>query len=85
MNLRDLKQFIDSISESDLDKPFLYNSEEYSVSGEIASIEVVKENLYWSGEDSPTPLYTKKQFKYEGYELDEMELEIPKGSIVAKF
>jgi hypothetical protein len=46
-----------------LEQDLLYNSEEYSLSGVVNKIEKAKNNLYYTGEDDPAQLYTKKQLK----------------------
>lgn len=83
MTLLELKTWVNSLSESDLKKELLYNSEEYSISGVVGEIKKASENLYWLGDDDPSPLYTKKQLRDEhgmdSEEIAECEIEIPKG------
>lgn len=88
MKLQDFKTWINSLSEKELDQELMYNSEEYSISGVVDKIEKAEENLYYAGEDDPSPLYTKKQLKTEmgmdSEEIAECEIEIPKGAYFIK-
>lgn len=88
MKLKDLKKILDKLTKEQLEQPLLYNSEEYSVSGEVQKIQKVKQNLYFLGDDDPSPLYTKKQLAEQGMdkeEIEECEVEIPKGAILIEF
>ena len=83
MKLKDFKKWLNSLTDEQLEQPLLYNSEEYSISGEVKKIEKAKANLYCTGEDDPSQLYTLKQLKDEGYEKEDIEgfeIEIPKGT-----
>ena len=89
MKLKDLKEWVNSLTETELEQNLLYNSEEYSLSGRIDKIEKAKEDLYYTGEDDPAPLYTLTEIQ-EDYEEDEIKylgffIEIPKGSYYIKF
>ena len=87
-NLNDLKKLVNSLSEEALKQPLLYNSTELSVSGVIQSIEKAQHDLYYTGEDDPAALYTKKQLLRDGMDIEEIEsfdIEIPKGSYYIKF
>lgn len=85
--LNDLKKLINSLSKEQLQQPLLYMSKEYSISGVVLNVEKAKENLYYTGEDDPSKLYTKKQLleDYDKEDIEEMDIEIPKGSIVITF
>jgi hypothetical protein len=88
MKLRELKKFVNSLTEDQLDKPVIYNSKRYSLSGVIEMIKKAPGNLYNTGEDDPAELYTRKQLKEHGYdneEIEEMDIEIQKGDIVIEF
>lgn len=87
MNLRDLKTWVNNLTEEQLEQPLLYNSEEYSISGKVEKIEKATTNLYYTGEDDPAQLYTKEQLKEQGFDkedIQELEVEIPKGSFYIK-
>jgi len=81
MKLRELKEWINSVSEEDLEKTLSFTSEYES--GLVYSIEFAKEDLYWLGDDDPSQLYTKKELIEDNYleedEIDNLEIEIHKG------
>lgn len=88
MKIRDLKKWVNELNEKQLDQELLYNSDDLSISGVVASIEKATENLYFNGEDDPSPLYTKKQLREMGVdseEIAEQEIEIAKGDFYIKF
>ncbi len=87
MKLKDFKKWVNSLTDEQLEQNLLYNSDEYSISGKVNKIEKAKSNLYYTGEDDPAELYTLKQLKEEGYdkeEIEDFEIEIPKGSFYIK-
>jgi uncharacterized protein YprB with RNaseH-like and TPR domain len=87
MKLKDLKKWVNSLTNEQLEQHLLYNSEEYSISGKVHKIEKAKQNLYYTGDDDPAELYTLKQLKDDGYEKEDIEgfdIEIPKGSFYIK-
>lgn len=87
MKLKDLKKWVNSLTDEQLEQDLLYYSEEYSISGEVNKIEKAKQNLYWTGDNDPSELYTLKQLKDEGYDKEDIEgfeIEIPKGSFYIK-
>lgn len=87
MKLKDLKDWVNKLTNEQLEQHLLYNSEEYSISGKVHKIEKAKTNLYYTGEDDPAKLYTLKQLKDDGYEKEDIEgfeIEIPKGSFYIK-
>ena len=87
MKLKDFKKWVNKLNDKDLEQDLIYNSEEYLISGKVNKIEKAKQNLYYTGEDDPVELYTLKQLKEEGYEkedIEEFEIEIPKGSYYIK-
>lgn len=87
MKLKEFKTWVNTLTDEQLEQNLLYNSEEYSLSGVVNKIERAKSNLYYTGEDDPAQLYTKKQLKEEGYDKDDIEgfdIEIPKGSFYIK-
>lgn len=87
MKLKDLKKWVNNLTNEQLEQHLLYNSEEYSISGKVHKIEKAKQNLYYTGDDDPAELYTLKQLKDDGYEKEDIEgfeIEIPKGSFYIK-
>lgn len=87
-NLNDLKTWVNGLSEKELEKPLIYNSDTYSLSGQIVEITKATENLYYTGEDDPSTLYTKKQLKEQGFDsedISEMDIEIHKDSYYLSF
>ena len=83
MKLKDLKKWVNLLTEQQLEQPLIYHSEEYSISGEVSEIKKAKSDLYYTGEDDPATLYTLKQLKQDGYDKEDIEsfdIEIPKGS-----
>jgi hypothetical protein len=83
MKLRDFKKVLDKLSKEELNQELIYNSTEYSISGVVNKIRKASTNYYYTGEDDPSELYTKKQLIDDGYtseDIKELEIEIPKGS-----
>lgn len=89
LKLKDLLKLLNSLSERELEQPLLYKSEEFCLSGKVLSINKAKEDLYYTGEDDPAELYTKKQLRedqgFDEEEIEECAIEIPRGSIVIEF
>lgn len=87
MKLRFFKKWVNSLTNAQLEQHLLYNSKELSISGKVEKIEKAKTNLYYTGEDDPAELYTKKQLSEQGMdseEIEECEVMIPKGSFYIK-
>jgi hypothetical protein len=87
MKLKELKKMLDKLSKEQLEQELLYNSTEYSLSG-VAKITRAKANLYTKHEDDPSPLYTLNQLREDGMdkeEIEECDIEIPKGSFYVEF
>lgn len=87
MKLKDLKKWVNNLTEQQLDQELLYNSEEFGLSGKVEKIEKAKQNLYYTGEDDPAQLYTLKELKEEGFDKEDIEgfdIEIPKGNFYIK-
>lgn len=87
MKLKDFKKWVNNLTDEQLEQNLLYNSDEYSISGKVEKIEKAKENLYYTGEDDPAQLYTLKQLKDDGWDkedIEEFDIEIPKGSFYFK-
>lgn len=87
MKLRDLKNILNKMDNKQLNKPLIYKSDCYSLSGVVAKVGKAKANLYYTGEDDPAKLYTRKQLKenFDNDAIEEFELEIPKGALVIEF
>lgn len=83
MTLRELKDWVNSLLEEDLDKSVGYNSKDYCISGFVNKIELAPEDLYWLGDDDPSNLYPlselKEMYDYEDEEIENMMIEIHKG------
>ena len=87
MKLKDLKKWVNSLAKEQLEQELLFNSDEYSISGKVEKIEKAKQDLYYTGDDDPARLYTKKQLKNDGWDKEDIEgfdIEIPKGSYYIK-
>lgn len=87
MKLKDLKEWLETLSKEELEKPVLYYSDEYSMSGEINEIMEAGEDLYYLGEDDPSQLKTIEELKEDGWDaksIRELIVEIPKGSFCLK-
>lgn len=89
LTLRKLKEVLNKIPDSELDRPLIYNSEEYLLNGEVESIERVEETKYLT-EDGD--IFTMQELlEEEYYEPGDEELikaecaEIPKGSYYITF
>lgn len=87
MKLKDLKEWLETLSKEELEKPVLYYSDEYSMSGEINEIMEAGEDLYYLGEDDPSQLKTAEELKEDGWDaksIKELIVEIPKDSFCLK-
>ena len=85
MKLKKLKKLLNSLTDEQLEQELFYKSDEYSISGVVGKIEREKTDLYFTGEDDPASLYTIQDLKRQGFnkeEIEEFEIEIPKGSFV---
>lgn len=88
MKLKDLKRIINKMTPEQLEQKLLYNSENYSMSGPVTGIKRAKGNLYYTGEDDPAQLYTRKQLTEDGYDkqdIEGFEVEIPRGAYYIEF
>lgn len=80
MKLKDLKTWINKLSDKELEKELIYSSTEYGISGAIPDVHKSEEDLYYVG-DEPSLLHTKEQLLARGYTEDAiaaMDVEIPK-------
>lgn len=83
MKLKEIKLLLDNLTENDLENDLLYKSDEYGLSGVVNHIEIATEDLYYTGEDDPSLLYTISQLRKNGYTepyIKTFAIEIPKGS-----
>lgn len=80
MKLKDLKIWLSTLSEQELEKELLYNSLEYGISGSVSEINKSDENLYYIG-DQPVLLHSEEELKQRGYsdkQISHLDIEIPK-------
>ena len=81
MKLKDLKTWLNSLSDDELEKDLLYNSMDYGISGKVGEITKTDDNLYYVG-DEPVLLHTKRELKQRGFsekQISALDVEIPKG------
>lgn len=81
MKLKDFKNWINTLSEEELDKDLMYNSIDYGISGNVNEINRCDNNLYFVGDD-PVLLHTREELLKRGFttdEIDSFEVEIPEG------
>ncbi|MFP9099146.1 hypothetical protein ACLI09_08840 [Flavobacterium sp. RHBU_24] len=81
MKLKDLKNWLNTLSDEELEKELLYNSMEYGISGKVEEINHTDDNLYYVG-DQPVLLHTKYDLEKRGFtakQIDALEIEIPQG------
>ncbi|MFP9113762.1 hypothetical protein ACLI1A_07450 [Flavobacterium sp. RHBU_3] len=80
MKLRELKQWLNQLSDAELEKELLYNSMDYGISGKVGEINRSDDNLYYVGDD-PVLLHTSKDLMKRGFsknQISDMDVEIPK-------
>lgn len=81
MKLKELKSWLDRLSDEELEKELLYNSMDYGISGNVAEINRSDDNLYYVG-DEPVLLHTRHDLEKQGFtdkQINELDVEIPKG------
>ena len=81
MKLKDLKTWLDSLNEEELEKELLYNSMDYGISGAVGEINRTDDNLYYVG-DEPVLLHTEDDLRKQGFtnkQIAELDIEIPQG------
>ena len=81
MKLKELKIWLNKLSDEELEKELLYNSMDYGISGPVSEISKSDNNLYYVG-DEPVLLHTKDELKQRGYsenQISRLDVEIPKG------
>lgn len=85
MTIRELKEKINNLPDSYLDKPVGFTSEYES--GFVKDFTIQEEDLYWLGDDDPSQLYTKKFLISDGWleeEIDDVLIEVHAGDPVIK-
>lgn len=81
MKLRDFKNWINKLSEDELDKDLMYNSIDYGISGNVNEIMRSDNDLYYVG-DEPVLLHTRDELLKRGFtdaQIAQFEVEIPEG------
>ena len=81
MKLKDLKEWVNKLPESELEKDLLYNSLDYGISGKVTEITKSDDNLYYVGDD-PVLLHTEEELKQRGFtdsQVRALTAEIPEG------
>lgn len=81
MKLKDLKNWLNTLSAEELEKELLYNSMDYGISGKITEINRNDDDLYYVG-DEPALLHTKKELIQRGFtdrQIDTFDIEVPQG------
>lgn len=71
MTLQELKEWINNLSESEMDKELGYYGD--FISGPVNEIVIAEQDLYYLGEDDPSKLYTHKELIEDGYEEEEID------------
>jgi len=82
MKLKELKLWLNNLSETELEKELLYNSMDYGISGPVAEISKTNDNLYYVG-DEPVLLHTKDELKQRGFsdkQISQLDVEIPEDA-----
>ncbi|QYJ68292.1 hypothetical protein [Flavobacterium litorale] len=79
MKLKDLKSWVNKLSEDELEKELRYNVMDYGISGSISEIIRSDENLYYVG-DQPVLVHTSNELKQRGYSASQiaaLDVEVP--------
>lgn len=82
MTLKELKAWLDTLPEHELERDLLYNSMDYGISGNVTEISKADHNLYYVG-DEPVLLHTEQELIQRGYtktQVKKLDVEIPAGS-----
>lgn len=81
MKLKDLKNWLNQLSEQELEKELYYNSLDYGISGKVNELTRSDENQYYVGDD-PVLLHTGDDLAKRGYtqrQINDMDVEVPAG------
>ena len=83
MQLKELKEILDSMSVEQLKQELVIFAFNKTVSG-YPEVEFATEDLYYTGEDDPSELYVLSELKdqYEQEEIDSMEIIVNKGDLI---
>ena len=84
MKLLNLKEWVNSLPEEELEKRLGYFSEDYYLSGFVDKITTAEEDLYYMGDD-PAYLFTKQELIDEDLDIDPSNIEIHKGDYLITF
>lgn len=79
MKLKDLKAWLGTLNDEELEKELLYNSMDYGISGTVGEINRADDNLYYVG-DEPVLLHTEEDLRKRGFtekQIAELDVEIP--------
>lgn len=88
MKLRELKKWVNTLSDEQLKQEVVYNSKDLGLSGVVRKVVKARSNLYYTGEDDPSELHTKKELKEQGYDNEDisgLEIEMEKGQFYLDF
>lgn len=82
VTLRKLKDILNKIPDSALDRPLMYNSEEYLMNGNVVSIEKTDETKYLTEDGDIFTLdeLLEEEFFESKKEVEENCTKIPKGT-----
>lgn len=82
MQLKELKEILNSMSTEQLKQELVMFAFNKTISG-YPEVEFAEEDLYYTGEDDPSELYTLSELEnqYEQDEIDDMEIIINKGDL----
>ena len=81
MKLKDLKVWLSTLNEEELEEELYYNSLDYGISGKVTELTRSDENQYYVGDD-PVLLHTKDDLVKRGYskkQISDLEVEVPAG------
>ena len=81
MTLKELKVWLNKLTDEELEKELLYNSMDYGISGHVSEINRTDDNLYYVG-DEPVLLHTSEDLRKRGFtekQIAELDIEIPQG------
>lgn len=81
MKLKDLKRKLNRLSKEQLDQDFIVIAEKRTFSG-MGKARVSNSNLYYTGDDDPSSLYTKTELKEDYYnkeDIENMKIIVEKG------
>lgn len=83
MQLKELKEILNSMSVEQLNKELIFTDCSESIVG-YAEAEFATEDLYYIGDDDPSELYVLSELKdqYEQEEIDGMEIIVNKGDLI---